>query len=102
MGRLACYNGVCQGKLSWGVRHADAFTHRFIKGFRVDIADVKPPIFGSPGDGSKQSQVSALPERRVKKQRLTALLGSYEHLRMLIFVCLFSVLLWIFRRKLNI
>ena len=46
-------------------------------------ADAKPPIL--PGEGSKQSQVSALPERRVKKQRLTALLGSYEHLRMLIF-----------------
>ena len=29
----------------------------------------------SPGEGSKQSQVSALPERRVKKQRLTALMG---------------------------
>ena len=46
-------------------------------------ADARPPIL--PGEGSKQSQVSALPERRVKKQRLTALLGSYEHLRMLIF-----------------
>ena len=57
-----------------GCALADAFTHRFIKGFRVDIADVKPPIFGSPGDGSKQSQVSALPERRVKKQRWTALM----------------------------
>lgn len=34
-----------------------------------------PPIFGSSGDGSKQSQVSALPEWRVKKQRWTALMG---------------------------
>ena len=40
----------------------------------------------SPGEGSKQSQVSALPERRVKKQRWTALLGYFEHLRMLFFV----------------
>lgn len=29
----------------------------------------------SPGEGSKQSQVSALPERRVKKHEQTALMG---------------------------
>ena len=55
-------------------------------------ADARPPIL--PGEGSKQSQVSALPERRVKKQRLTALLGSYEHLRMLIFY--FWMLIFLF------
>lgn len=41
----------------------------------------------SPGEGSKQSQVSALPERRVKKQRSTALMGYMSILRMLFFCC---------------
>ena len=60
-----------------------AFTHRFKKGFRVDVR-MSCPRF-SPGEGSKQSQVSALPERRVKKQRLTALMGYMSILRMLFF-----------------
>lgn len=37
------------------------------------------------GEGSKQSQVSALPERRVKKQRQTALMGYHRSSRGLLF-----------------
>ena len=47
---------------TWGVRNALAFTHIIIKGFRVGMQMSSPHRFGGTlGEGSKQSQVSALP-----------------------------------------
>jgi len=68
-----------------GCALADAFTHRFIKGLRVGMQMPRPRF--SPGEGSKQPQVSALPERRVKKQRQTALMGYFRSSRGLLFCC---------------
>ena len=71
--RTVEYNGYSKG-VSWGVRHATAFTHIFIKGFRVVLRMPSPRL---SGEGSKQAQVSALPERRVKKRKRTALMGYF-------------------------
>ena len=49
-------------EITWGVRNALAFTHIIIKGFRVGMQMSSPHRFGgTPGEGSKQPQVSALP-----------------------------------------
>ena len=47
-----------------GCALVSAFTHRFIKGFRVGM---QMSGLHYAEEDSKQSQVSALPERRVKK-----------------------------------
>ena len=56
-------------ELILGCALVKAFTHRFIKGFRVGLQ--MPCLLAV--EGSKQPQVSALPEWRVKKLRQTAL-----------------------------
>jgi len=52
-----------------------AFTHIFTKGFRVGMQMSGPPLWS--GEGSKQPQVSALPERRVKKRKSDGTLGTF-------------------------
>ena len=61
-------------ELILGCALVNAFTHRFIKGFRVGLQ--MPCLLAV--EGSKQPQVSALPERRVKKLRQTALTGYFR------------------------
>ena len=63
-------------ELILGCALANAFTHRFTKGFRVGLQ--MPCLLRV--DGSKQPQVSALPERRVKKQKQTASTGYFKEL----------------------
>ena len=83
------YNRTCQGdrphrvRLILGCALAYAFTHRFTKGFRVGLQ--MPCLLRV--DGSKQPQVSALPERRVKKQKQTASTGYFKELARAPFFC---------------
>ena len=65
-----------------GCALAYAFTHRFTKGFRVGMQ--MPSLLRV--EGSKQPQVSALPERRVKKQKQTASTGYLWSSRGLLFL----------------
>ena len=62
-------------ELILGCALVNAFTHRFIKGFQVGL---QMPSLHYAVEGSKQPQVSALPERRVKKLRQTALTGYFR------------------------
>ncbi len=62
-------------ELILGCALVNAFTHRFIKGFLVGM---QMPGLHCAVEGSKQPPVSALPERRVKKQRQTALTGYFR------------------------
>ena len=56
--------------ISWGVRHAEVFTHIFLKGFRV--GEWMPGLLLTE-EGSKRIAGLRPAERRVKRRRRTAL-----------------------------
>lgn len=56
--------------ISWGVRHAEVFTHIFLKGFRV--GEWMPGLLQTE-EGSKRIAGLRPAERRVKRRRRTAL-----------------------------